>query len=177
RNEELINILREKATNNSEESRGRTLKDRVKIQERLQERRIKAPFVYIKEPYINLSTDNEIEEEIIALKVNNFGITFDEVLLEDVNFEIKSNDKVAIIGTNGVGKTTLMKEIFKNNNECIEINDDIELSYLSQMQGNGLNESNTILEEFYEVGFKNYGERSEEHTSELQSRFDLVCRL
>ena len=51
-----------------------------------------------------------------------------------------------------------MKEIFKNNNECIEINDDIELSYLSQMQGNGLNESNTILEEFYEVGFKNYGE-------------------
>ena len=158
RNEELINILREKATYNSEASRGRALKARVKIQERLQERRIKAPFVYIKEPYINLSTDNEIEEEIIALKVNNFGITFDEVLLEDVNFEIKSNDKVAIIGTNGVGKTTLMKEIFKNNNECIEINDDIELSYLSQMQGNGLNESNTILEEFYEVGFKNYGE-------------------
>lgn len=158
RNEELINILREKATYNSEASRGRALKARVKIQERLQERRIKAPFVYIKEPYINLATDNEIEEEIIALKVNNFGITFDEVLLEDVNFEIKSNDKVAIIGTNGVGKTTLMKEIFKNNNECIEINDDIELSYLSQMQGNGLNESNTILEEFYEVGFKNYGE-------------------
>src|SRR5699024_991703 len=158
RNEELINILREKATYNSEASRGRALKARVKIQERLQERRIKAPFVYIKEPYINLSTDNEIEEEIIALKVNNFGITFDEVLLEDVNFEIKSNDKVAIIGTDGVGKTTVMKEIFKNNNECIEINDDIELSYLSQMQGNGLNESNTILEEFYEVGFKNYGE-------------------
>ena len=158
RNEELINILREKATYNSEASRGRALKARVKIQERLQERRIKAPFVYIKEPYINLTTDNEIEEEITALKVNNFGVTFDEVLLEDVNFEIKSNDKVAIIGTNGVGKTTLMKEIFKNNNECIEINDNIELCYLSQMQGNGLNESSTILEEFYEAGFKNYGE-------------------
>ena len=158
RNEELINILREKATYNSEASRGRALKARVKIQERLQERRIKAPFVYIKEPYINLTTDNEIEEETTALKVNNFGVTFDEVLLEDVNFEIKSNDKVAIIGTNGVGKTTLMKEIFKNNNECIEINDNIELCYLSQMQGNGLNESSTILEEFYEAGFKNYGE-------------------
>ena len=154
RNEALINILREKATYNSEASRGRALKARVKIQERLQERRIKAPFVYIKEPYINLTTDNEIEEEITALKVNNFGVTFDEVLLENVNFEIKSNDK----GTNGVGKTTLMKEIFKNNNECIEINDNIELCYLSQMQGNGLNESSTILEEFYEAGFKNYGE-------------------
>lgn len=158
RNEALINILREKATYNAEASRGRALKARVKIQERLQERRIKAPFVYIKEPYINLTTDNEIEEEITALKVNNLEVTFDDVLLKDVNFEIKSNDKVAIIGTNGVGKTTLIKEIFKNNNECIEINDNIELCYLSQMQGNGLNESSTILEEFYEAGFKNYGE-------------------
>jgi len=158
RNEALIEILREKATYNSEASRGRALKARVKIQERLQERRIKAPFVYIKEPYINLTTDNEIEEEITALSVNNFGVTFDEVLLEDVNFEIKSNDKVAIIGTNGVGKTTLMKEIFKNNNKCIEVNDGIEIAYLSQIQGEILNESNTILEEFYEVGFKNYGE-------------------
>ena len=41
RNEELINILREKATYNSEASRGRALKARVKIQERLQERRIR----------------------------------------------------------------------------------------------------------------------------------------
>jgi len=158
RNEALINILREKATYNAEASRGRALKARVKIQERLQARRIKAPFVYIKEPYINLTTDNEIQEEITALSINNFGVTFDEVLLEDVNFEIKSNDKVAIIGTNGVGKTTLMKEIFKNNNKCIEVNDGIEIAYLSQIQGEILNESNTILEEFYEVGFKNYGE-------------------
>src|SRR5699024_11312388 len=27
------------------------------------------------------------------------------------------------------------------------------------------------------MGMKDEGERSEEHTSELQSRFDLVCRL
>ena len=158
RNEELINILREKATYNAEASRGRALKARVKIQERLQERRIKAPFVYIKEPYINLTTNNEIEDEITALKVDNLGIDFDETLLEDISFEINSNDKVAIIGTNGVGKTTLMKEIFKNNNESIKINDNIELAYLSQIQGDALNEFNTILDEFYEVGFKNYGE-------------------
>ena len=158
RNEELIKILWEKATYNADASRGRALKARVKIQERLEANRIKHPFVDIKQPYINLETNNEIEEEIIALKTDNLGISFDEVLLQNVNFEIKSNDKVAIIGTNGVGKTTLMKEIFKNNNECIEINENIELCYLSQMQGNGLNESSTILEEFYEAGFKNYGE-------------------
>lgn len=157
RNEALINILREKATYNAEASRGRALKARVKIQERLEANRIKAPFVDIKQPYINLETNNEIEETV-ALKVCDFGISFDEVLLENVNFEIKSTDKVAIVGTNGVGKTTLLKEIFKNNNDSIEINENIEMSYLSQMQSEVVNESNTILQEFYDVGFETYGE-------------------
>lgn len=157
RNEALIEILREKATYNAEASRGRALKARVKIQERLEANRIKAPFVDIKQPYINLETKNEIEETV-ALKVEDFSILFDEVLLENVNFEIKSTDKVAIVGTNGVGKTTLLKEIFKNNHDSIKINDDIEMSYLSQMQGDVINESNTILQEFYDVGFETYGE-------------------
>ena len=157
RNEALIEILREKATYNAEASRGRALKARVKIQERLEARRIKAPFVDIKQPYINLSTDNEIEETT-ALKVENLAIAFDETLLENVNFEIKSTDKVAIVGTNGVGKTTLLKEIFKNNNNAIKVDENIEMSYLSQMQGDVINESNTILQEFYDVGFETYGE-------------------
>ena len=78
------------------------------------------------------------------------------------NFFGKNINVTAIVGENGSGKSSLiiflMKEIFKNNNECIEINDNIELCYLSQMQGNGLNESSTILEEFYEAGFKKYNE-------------------
>ena len=157
RNEALIEVLREKATYNSEASRGRALKARVKIQERLEANRIKAPFVDIKQPYINLETNNEIEETI-ALKVNNYSVAFDEVLLENVNFEIKSTDKVAIVGTNGVGKTTLLKEIFKNNNDSIKINENIKLAYLSQIQSEVVNESNTILQEFYDVGFETYGE-------------------
>ena len=158
RNEELIKILREKATYNADASRGRALKARVKIQERLEANRIKHPFVDIKQPYINLETNNEIEEEIIALKTDNLGISFDEVLLQNVNFEIKSNDKVAIIGTNGVGKTTLLKQIFKNNNDAIKIDENIKLAYLSQMQSEVVNESNTILQEFYDAGFETYGE-------------------
>lgn len=158
RNEELIKILREKATYNADASRGRALKARVKIQERLEANRIKHPFVDIKQPYINLETNNEIEEEIVALKTDDLVISFDEVLLQNVNFEIKSNDKVAIIGTNGVGKTTLLKQIFKNNNDAIKIDENIKLAYLSQMQSEVVNESNTILQEFYDVGFETYGE-------------------
>ena len=105
RNDEIIDRLRELASENAEQFRGKTLRARVKFQERLEKRRIKAPFVEIKEPNIIFVTANEIEEKT-ALKVTDYNLAFDEVLLEDVNFEIKSNDKVAIIGTNGVGKTT-----------------------------------------------------------------------
>lgn len=157
RNEALIEILREKATYNAEASRGRALKARVKIQERLEARRIKAPFVDIKQPNINLVTNNEIDETV-ALNVEDFGISFDDVLLENVNFEIKSTDKVALIGTNGVGKTTLLREIFKNNHQAIKINEGVEIAYLSQNQSEVLNESNTILQEFYDAGFETYGE-------------------
>lgn len=159
RNDILIERLRELATENAERFRGKTLRARVKIQERLEQRRIKAPFLAIKEPDINLNTDNELEETI-ALKVNGYNAVFDDVLLEDVNFEVKSTDKVAIVGSNGTGKTTLMQDIFKNssNNDSIEINEQVEISYLSQLQYKTLNDSNTIREEFIESGFKNNDE-------------------
>ena len=157
RNESLIIKLRKIATYNSEASRGKALKARVKIQERLEARRIKAPFLDIKQPNISLDIDNEIEDTIV-LKVNNYSVAFDELLLENVNFEIKSTDKVALIGSNGTGKTTLLREIFKNNHDSIEINGDAKVAYLSQLQGEMLNESNTILEEFIDAGFKTYQE-------------------
>ena len=162
RNQALINKLRTIATNNAEPARGKALKARVKIQERLEARRIKAPFVEIKQPDIRLVTDNEIEETT-ALKVTNYSVAFDEMLLENVNFEIKSNEKVALIGANGTGKTTLLREIFKNAHDAIEIDENIEVAYLSQRQGEMLNESNTICEEFLEAGFKN----AEEITAHL----------
>lgn len=160
RNDKLIDRLRELATENAEQFRGKTLRARVKIQERLEQRRIKAPFLAIKEPDINLNTNNLLDEETIALKTNNYNAVFDNVLLEDVNFEIKSTDKAAIIGLNGTGKTTLMQDIFSyiNNKKSIEVNDQVEIAYLSQLQHKTLNDSNTIREEFIEAGFKNSDE-------------------
>ncbi len=152
RNELLINKLRSTATFITEASKGKSLKARVKIQERLEARRIKAPFVDIKQPVIDLNTDHALEETI-ALKVNNYSVSFQDLLLDQVNFEIKSTDKVALIGANGTGKTTLLREIYENNQASIEINEGVEVAFLSQQQGEMLNESNTILEEFFEAGF------------------------
>lgn len=157
RNENIIANLRVIATYNSEASRGKALKARVKFQERLEARRIKAPFVDIKQPNINFGIDNEMEDTIVV-HVHNYSAAFDELLLDNVSFEIKSTDKVAIIGSNGTGKTTLLRDIFKNNDDSIEINADVKVAYLSQYQGEVLKESNTILEEFIDAGFQTYDE-------------------
>lgn len=157
RNDTIIDNLRAIATYNSEASRGRALKARVKFQERLEARRIKAPFVDIKQPNIHFGIDHEMEDTVVV-SVNNYSAAFDELLLHHVSFEIKSTDKVAIIGANGTGKTTLLREIFKNNHESIEIHADVNVAYLSQHQGETLKDSNTILDEFIDAGFTTYDE-------------------
>lgn len=155
RNETILDNLRSAATIHTSASRGKSVHARAKILERLEARRIKTPFVEMKQPEIHLVADHEIEETI-ALKVNNYSVGFDHMLLENINFEIKSTDKVALIGPNGTGKTTLLRDLFHNNHASIEVNEDIKMAFLSQLQGEILNESNTIMEEFFDAGFKTF---------------------
>jgi ATPase components of ABC transporters with duplicated ATPase domains len=182
RNEYLIDRLRFIATNNSEASRGKALKARVKIQERLEANRIKEPFVAIKQPDIKLDVDMPIgghksheviqdcyevieieaiepdENDLYALRISNYSASYEELLLENVNFEILPTDKVALIGANGTGKTTLLRDIYKNNRPEIDIHETAKVGYLSQFQGESLEESNTVAEEFFEAGFNSYSE-------------------
>lgn len=153
RNEKLINRLRFIATHNTEAARGKALKARVKVQERLEKRRVKAPFVAIKQPYIQLSTPTEIEETHV-LNVIDYTATFDEVLLKNVNFEIGARDKVALIGGNGTGKTTLMRAIYENVTPEIQRIPNLEVAYLSQKQEEIFDPTLTLMETFFEMGFK-----------------------
>ena len=159
RNEIIINNLRSLATTHTEAARGKSLKARKKIQERLIARRIQAPFVDIKQPDIHFTVASELKDETV-LKVSDYSVAFDEMLLENVNFEIKSNEKVALIGPNGTGKTTLLREIYKNDQDSIEIKENVKTAFLSQLQGEMLNESETVLDEFFGLGFKTYEEIS-----------------
>lgn len=152
RNEVLIDRLRVNATYNSEASRGKALKARVKIQERLMARRIEAPFVEITQPSIKLHTENPIEEAI-GIEAKDLTIAFDEMLLDNVSFEIGSKDKVAIIGKNGSGKTTLLRRIFRNETPAIALHPDIQLAYMAQNQDEVLDDNATLLDYFFNCGF------------------------
>ncbi len=52
-------------------------------------------------------------------RITNGSISYGaETILEEINFEVKGNEKLAIVGRNGSGKSTLLKAIV--NNELLE---------------------------------------------------------
>ena len=153
RNARLIEKFRKIATLSDEESAGRKLKARVKIQDRLQARRIMAPFVAIRQPNIRFHTDAEGDVRF-ALRVRGYSAAYDVKLFEDVHFEVGPTQKIALIGANGVGKTTLLRDIWQNNRESIIIHPNLKIAYLSQHQNETLIGSQTVLEMFLEAGFK-----------------------
>src|SRR5690625_4168071 len=83
----------------------------------------------------------------------------DKVLLNEVSFQLPLGKKIAIIGKNGSGKSTLLHHI-ANKGQGIILSPKAKIGYFRQMSYRFTSD-----------------ERSEEHTSELQSRGHLVCRL
>lgn len=92
-------------------------------------------------------------------KIVNGSISYGaDTILEEINFEIKEKEKIAIVGRNGCGKTTLLKALI--NNEVLEegIGDSkfgvykqgkISIGYLKQIEFE--NDSNTLLDEILKV--------------------------
>lgn len=155
RNQKIVERLRKQATLIVSAARGRALHARVSLLERLQARKTRSPFIEVPHPQINLHTDLvEEKKEGIVLKVEDYSVSFDEQLLEHVSFEIGPKDKVAIVGSNGTGKTTLLREIMHGGNDSIWIAPEAEVAYLSQMQGETMDESQTVLEIMDAIGLE-----------------------
>ena len=92
-------------------------------------------------------------------KIVNGSISFGaETVLEEINFEIKEKDKIAIVGRNGSGKTTFLKSIVDNSMLEEGIGEEKfgiykqgspNIGYLKQMEFE--NSNNTMLEEILKV--------------------------
>ena len=147
RNEAVIERLRAIATTNADASRGRALRARVSLLARLEERRVKEPFLDIQKPQIRLPEVGLLEDETF-LEITDYHKSFDETLLEHVSFHLKQNEKIALIGANGTGKTTLLREIYHNQHEAIQLSPNARIGFLSQTAGETLDETSTILNEF-----------------------------
>ena len=111
----------------------------------------------ISETKINIQAGMEIISKNI-IEVNNLNLFADnKLLIKNANFKIKRGQKVGIIGDNGCGKTTLLKEILKKENENIKIANRVTIGYFDQNQSI-LQKEKSILENVrencsYDQGF------------------------
>ena len=72
--------------------------------------RVEAPVTHIENMRLSLDISKESGKDVLT--VHDLSKSFDEKhLFSNINFEIKRGERVAIIGDNGTGKTTLLKII------------------------------------------------------------------
>ena len=74
------------------------------------------------------------------------------VLFDHVNMHLRSGDRVALIGDNGVGKTTLFRCIVsqeKPDNGLIRFGSGVDIGYYDQHQA-GLHDEKTVLDEVWD---------------------------
>ena len=88
----------------------------------------------------------------VVLTVANVAIGYEgEVLAQPINLDVKKFDAIAIVGPNGIGKSTFIKSIigqipFINGRSSYGAN--VEVGYYDQTQSN-LTRTNTVLDELW----------------------------
>lgn len=103
---------------------------------------------------MNLKFTPRIQSGMDVLKVEDLRMSFDgEEIFKNISFDIYRNERAAIIGDNGVGKTTLFKivlgELYQDGGKA-KMGESVNVGYFDQEQ-KSLNIENTIFEEIRET--------------------------
>ncbi|OJU76089.1 MAG: ABC transporter ATP-binding protein [Bacteroidetes bacterium 47-18] len=106
-------------------------------------------------PRININFVVDVQPGKIICDAKNISKAYgDNVILEQADFEIMRGDKIALVGANGKGKSTLMRiiadmEPFEGSRTGWH---NVKESFYAQHQLESLNIENTILEEMLSSG-------------------------
>jgi len=88
-----------------------------------------------------------------VLRIENLSKSFgDNLIFKDLNAEVYKQDKIGLIGPNGVGKSTLFKiiegELLPDTGE-VKIGSNVDIAYFYQEMDN-LNLDNTVMDEIWD---------------------------
>lgn len=111
--EKLLNNLRKKATMYANAKTGAQVKARATYLERLQKRKTRNPFIEdhnydLHFPEVCIDTTGADE---IIFQLKDYSLAYDTTLLEHVNLQIRKGEKVALVGANGTGKSSMLRDI------------------------------------------------------------------
>lgn len=99
---------------------------------------------------MNITLEPDIVSGNDVLNVNNLSKSFDNnCLFKNIDFEIKRGERVALIGNNGTGKTTILKlinGITAPDAGTITLGTNVNIGYYDQ-EHNILNPDNTLFDE------------------------------
>ncbi|KOY78189.1 ABC transporter, ATP-binding protein [Apilactobacillus kunkeei] len=100
-----------------------------------------------------LSFTPEKQSGNVVLNVRDAAIGYDhQILSKNINIDVKRNQAVALIGPNGIGKSTLLKTIMKQlplQSGEIERGTGVQIGYYDQHQDN-LHPNKTVLNEIWD---------------------------
>ena len=89
------------------------------------------------------------EKKGLCLSARDLSIGYDEkIVAQNINFEINRGERVAILGDNGEGKTTLLKTIageIKNLGGVIKLAPDVSLAYYAQHVPDEMNGNEEVI--------------------------------
>lgn len=86
---------------------------------------------------------------VVTVKGKNVSKSYgDHLVIEDIDFELKRGEKVAFVGKNGEGKTTLAKVILNQleHSGVVELGHQVKIGYFAQDQAMKLDNSLTVFE-------------------------------
>ena len=141
RQEEVIKKLR---SYNREKSIKRA-ESREKLLDKME--KIEKPENLPAQMRLTLSPKKESGNDVLT--VENLSKSFNFNLFNNISFDIKKGDKIALIGANGIGKTTLIKMIMNKesiDNGSIKLGSNVVIGYYYQEQQD-LNLDKTIFDE------------------------------
>ena len=81
---------------------------------------------------LNITFDTASRSGKDVLTINNINLSYGtKEIFNNLNLSIKYQDRLCLVGDNGVGKSTLIKEILKGNNS-IKLGSNIKIGYIPQ---------------------------------------------
>lgn len=107
-------------------------------------------------PTIQMNIINEavIKNQVIVRAKQLSGEVDGKLLYNPIDFYLRGGDKLAIIGANGVGKTTLVKSLLDARDKRISISSSIQMGYFDQHMMI-LDEETSILENVQSTSTQN----------------------